>query len=77
MKNDDGFIAQIWVVFINENGYRNAYLPLYNRAFDEKLARKFHKEIRGVSTYPDLVGNRLERLEDQETNNITEFKIKT
>ena len=68
----------------NENGYRNAYLPLYERAFDEKLSpATFRKRAieEGVSTYPDLVGEPLSisASKDQETDsyNISgQFKVK-
>ena len=68
----------------NENGYRNAYLPFYERAFDENQSGNISEEAieEGVSTYPDLVGEPLSisASKDQETDsyNISgQFKLKT
>ena len=68
----------------NENGYREAYLPLYNQAFKDKLnPAKLHLRAleEGVSSYPDLVGEPLSISAsfDQETNNYNisgQFKVK-
>ena len=68
----------------NENGYRNAYLPLYNQAFGDKLSYATLRQRaieEGVSTYSDLVGEPLSitASKDQETNNYNisgQFKVK-
>ena len=68
----------------NENGYRNAYFPLYNRAFNEKLSPATLRQRaieEGVSTYPDLVGESLSitASKDQATGNYLisgQFEIK-
>ena len=86
-RNDDGVVMEpkaMGSLHPNENGYRNAYLPLYERAFDEKLSpATFRKRAmeEGVSTYPDLVGEPLSisASKDQETDsyNISgQFKVK-
>ena len=68
----------------NENGFRNAYLPLYKQAFKDKLnPAKLHLRSleEGVSSYPDLVGESLSISAsfDQETDNYNisgQFKVK-
>jgi hypothetical protein len=68
----------------NENGYRNAYLPLYHKAFSQKLSPATLRQRaieEGVDTYPDLVGESLSMTasKDQETGNYVisgQFGIK-
>ena len=67
----------------NENGYRNAYLPLYERAFDEKISfAKLRQRAseEGLPTYHDLVGEpiSISASKDQGTGNFNitgNFKI--
>ncbi len=86
--NDDGLDLKAPIMMgsfhPNENGYRNAYLPLYNQAFGDKLSYATLRQRaieEGVSTYSDLVGEPLSitASKDQETNsyNISgQFKVK-
>ena len=85
-RNDDGVVVEpkaMGSFHPNENGYRSAYLPLYDRAFDEKISfAKLRQRniLEGLPTYHDLVGEpiSISASKNQETGNYNitgNFKI--